>query len=782
MRSGGTRGNVAVAGETGLWERDPATPLNFRGNLLGIAFDPTNPARGYAVGRNAVGQGGVLLRYGKTWTEETALPAAGAGRAASPRSRSPARRRSSRIASCRTPANAYVGGLLVNDGSGWQVDAGSGSRGDGAERCPGRSRGCPTAAPRSWCGVEGAQCLYEREAARRALAGDVHAAAGLDRGGAGPVPRKRGAAGDRRPAARPKPTGDSEHHRPGVPADLQAAHPLGGQRAGKRRRAAPDRERLERREPRTEPGRNRRKATSYYDLPYRARPDVAVLVDPTGAQGWAVGGIVNSENRRRLDTADVERYPADGVAPLGVGASSRCRLAPGAATFAIGGDAQCAAPCADRAMRASGPQRVAVRGARARRPGRESWRRAGIPRTPVHASPRATRGPATPPIPFARRARPLRPSLRLRPIPTYAAASPRTSTPAPSRTVRGAVRSGVRRLPPAVGGARRGRAAAEPSALRGHARLPGRLLRAAATRKACAVIVLDDPARDVDQAQHEWLEGQLEEAKAPSEAGDRRRQRRPGRADRGERRRSERLLAALVGENPDGAGDPAHYVASAYFYDSPEENIQEPLTYGGAPTRRFRLGHARLRQLSPTSDAATSTARAASCSARSTSTTANATNDERAGVVAADPRHRRTGAGSHRRDAAAPQHTALFDALARRPRAGSRASEASAIAVRRPTPTSPIPSLAWGGLRERPILPEYERSTSSDTEVGALRRAQHRLEQPPRRRCRTPKANRSPTNGKRASRRRRSRLCSVPTTRARRSSRSARAGCPPRCR
>jgi len=58
-------------GETGLWEQDPATPLNFRGNLLGIAFDPNNSARGYAVG-----QSGVLLSYGKTWQQEpeSAIP------------------------------------------------------------------------------------------------------------------------------------------------------------------------------------------------------------------------------------------------------------------------------------------------------------------------------------------------------------------------------------------------------------------------------------------------------------------------------------------------------------------------------------------------------------------------------------------------------------------------------------------------------------------------------------------------------------------------------------
>ena len=47
---GGAGTDVAVAGRNGLWEPDPATPINFSGNLLGIAFDPNNPARGYAVG------------------------------------------------------------------------------------------------------------------------------------------------------------------------------------------------------------------------------------------------------------------------------------------------------------------------------------------------------------------------------------------------------------------------------------------------------------------------------------------------------------------------------------------------------------------------------------------------------------------------------------------------------------------------------------------------------------------------------------------------------------
>ena len=55
--------------ETGLWERDPGAPVGFEGNLLDVAFEPGDPTRGYAVGKE-----GVLLRYDKTWTQE-ALPA-----------------------------------------------------------------------------------------------------------------------------------------------------------------------------------------------------------------------------------------------------------------------------------------------------------------------------------------------------------------------------------------------------------------------------------------------------------------------------------------------------------------------------------------------------------------------------------------------------------------------------------------------------------------------------------------------------------------------------------
>jgi hypothetical protein len=94
-------------GETGLWEKDPAAPLNgFQGNLLGVAFSPGNPALGYAVGL-----GGTLLRYGKSWAQEEELPSA--------------------FREANFTSVAFAGSeamvvaehdLLVNEGSGWKVD------------------------------------------------------------------------------------------------------------------------------------------------------------------------------------------------------------------------------------------------------------------------------------------------------------------------------------------------------------------------------------------------------------------------------------------------------------------------------------------------------------------------------------------------------------------------------------------------------------------------------------------------------------------------------------
>ena len=93
---------------TDLWEPDPAAPLDgFQGNLLGIAFSPSNPALGYAVGTQ-----GTLLRYDKTWTQET-LPADVAGN------------NLTSVAFSGGQALVAAGSnVLENNGSGWTVDQG----------------------------------------------------------------------------------------------------------------------------------------------------------------------------------------------------------------------------------------------------------------------------------------------------------------------------------------------------------------------------------------------------------------------------------------------------------------------------------------------------------------------------------------------------------------------------------------------------------------------------------------------------------------------------------
>jgi hypothetical protein len=92
--------------ETGLWEKDPASPLGgFQGNLLGIAFSAANPALGYAVGL-----GGTLLRYGKSWTQEQL-----------PSGFSEANFTSVSFSGSQAMVAAEHD-LLVHEGDGWKVD------------------------------------------------------------------------------------------------------------------------------------------------------------------------------------------------------------------------------------------------------------------------------------------------------------------------------------------------------------------------------------------------------------------------------------------------------------------------------------------------------------------------------------------------------------------------------------------------------------------------------------------------------------------------------------
>jgi hypothetical protein len=345
----GDRGQMWLwRGETGLWEPDPAEPLNFRGNLLGVAFDPEEPALGYAVGES-----GALLRYGKTWSQEpeAAIPqqARGASFTAIVFAGSEA------IVAYRRlipSTERFEGGLIVNDGTGWHLDEGAAAAmgatapwalaalpegaaafstrsGQVFERQGGGSPWQETATPYPGELAPGTIALFREGGALRVVT-------------AGSEPDTTEVESEPSPPA-------------GFPPNLVQPYPLASsQESSVLRQTATgwSDEEHELNNVQEPPG-----AFKAYDAVYRPDPVAAVMVDPTGSQGWAVGGIVGEVPDSPLDTADVWRYPAGtGEEPVGVHSEAiTSESIGGGARFAIGGGAQCAAPCAARAKAHIGP-------------------------------------------------------------------------------------------------------------------------------------------------------------------------------------------------------------------------------------------------------------------------------------------------------------------------------------------------------------------------------------------------------------------------------------------
>ncbi len=333
-------------GETGLWEKDPAMPLNFRGNLLGIAFDPNNSARGYAVG-----QQGVLLSYGKSWVQEEEQNIPPSARGAN--FTSIAFAGSEAIAVWRKlahrGANSYLGGVIVNNGSGWHEEESADSALAGAVPWTVAALTDGGAAFTAEGGGQGAK-IYERTAPGQPWQGVTYP------GGRTPgqiaLFRENGALRVVGTSSEPSTFGSEEEGEPppGFPPILVNPYPLANDagRAVLRQTATgwsdQEHELSEARQP---PG-----GYAFWDTPKTPDPVNAVLVDPSGAQGWAVGGIVDNANAL-LDTSDIYRYPT--TVPAKLNASEPEKTRPGYVSLAVGGGAACAAPCATRADTGVGP-------------------------------------------------------------------------------------------------------------------------------------------------------------------------------------------------------------------------------------------------------------------------------------------------------------------------------------------------------------------------------------------------------------------------------------------
>ena len=593
-------------GETGLWEPDPATPLNFRGNLLGHRV---RPERTRAAATPSASRACCCATARPGPRNPKRLPPEVAGRELHlDRVRGLGGDR--RLPHAASPGNGeaphYTGGLLVNDGSGWQVDqaaaAALGSRGalGGRRRCPTAARRCrrrrrhrgERADPRAQRGrrAVAADAARTPAAKRRARWRCSAKAAPLRAIGSGGVPRHALDVED----APPPP--------PGFPPTLIGPYPLG--RRGDV--AAPDGERLERRGARTQHAR-RTRSGDYKSLRQGlpARPDRGRADRPDRRAGMGGRRVVDNESGGVLDTADVARYPADGVPPPGVGSAHRSPVERRARRRSRSAATRSAGAVRRPRRTRHRPRRVAV----ARRSGRRR-QIAGV-RAFLYTGPRVT---TAKPSGHATLRCPTRASSRA----TRAAARPE---PAPGLRRRLADRPRRRRASECAfrdvfGGFPRRSAAGRPEP-----RLAGR---SCAARRAASppttpstprapagpvrVIVLDDSRATSTRPSSR---GSPASCMPPQQAGE------PaivvGNADLNAQIAAGDGAAAEVAQTLRQPGAP-----SAYFYDSPEQNVKRPLRGRRRVDPDLRLGHARLRQTQRQSERQTSSARAASCSPRST--------------------------------------------------------------------------------------------------------------------------------------------------------------------
>jgi hypothetical protein len=691
--------------ETGLWEPDPATPQNFRGNLLGIAFEPGDPSRGYAVG-----QQGVLLRYGKTWTQEPTceagvpqpcLPPQVAGASFT----SVAFAGSEAIVAYRKLPNplleVYEGGLLVNNGSGWHIDEGAATA--MGVNVPWVVAGLTDGgAAFVAAGHDESAQVYERQSAGAAWeATPAHLPVG-DEPGSLALFREGGALRAIVSGSQPDTyqVEDEQSPPPGTPPLFIPAYPLttSPERGLLRQTASgwsdEEHELNDAKEP---PG-----DYTHYDTPYQPDPVAAVLVNPTGSEGWAVGGYVDDENQRtkQLDTADVWRYPTEGQEPAGVGSSPLASEA-GGSTFAIGGGAQCAAPCADRARTQIGPDvwlshALSVAG-----------QVSGL-RAFLYTGPRVTSGetagPATLVVPYKRELERYKEILAADPT-AYAAASPTDLDGAHSeKTFESIFKPG---FPKGFG---------EPECETEGCQSAFYTLEESNVN----VIVLDSSTPVGQESQLTWLEQRLKESSASKKPAIV-----VGNADLSAQKEGGGATAQFANEVADilACGTAAGVCSerehdergvSAYFFDAPEQNVALPLHVGGATLETY--GSGTLGYVSDTAEEKQDFIGASGFLLVHVGAPEAGTNLAKVNVELI-PNIGELALEAVNGTLLRRSNAAVFDALARRPRAGNRAHNQSV--EDETSPYIPIPSVCAGVECAKGLFPEYTIS-SSEPKVGGF--------------------------------------------------------------
>jgi hypothetical protein len=333
--------------ETGLWEKDPAAPpAGFQGDLDGIAFDPSNPALGYAVG-----QSGALLRYDKTWTQEEALPQ-GFKEA-----------NFTSVSFVGSEAMVVAGSdlLVKSEGSRWQVDPEVHALLASLLNAP--QLNVVAGLPGGGAVLAGRDVVIERNSAgapwhfseqpivdETAVAASAYLEGATVRAVLSVVPDFQ------YPPLLVLPPVD-----PNTPPPLIPPNPLPGDGYLLRETAGgwEDEERAA-------------YAGDSEDKPRTTDPVLALDLG-TGGTGWAVGGWSGEADnagrgtaatgsgqtiRENVQSAGIYSYAPGGNPPGPPGAAAApVALASGVATFAVAGHAECAASCADLAAEGIAPDR-----------------------------------------------------------------------------------------------------------------------------------------------------------------------------------------------------------------------------------------------------------------------------------------------------------------------------------------------------------------------------------------------------------------------------------------
>jgi hypothetical protein len=331
-----------------LWVQDPGTPIGFEGHLLDVAFEPGNPDRGYAVGKN-----GVLLTFGKSW-DPTPLPAGFESA------------NLTSIAFAGRQAIVAAGGdLLVNDGGAWHVDASAHALLDSV-RAGNPQLFAVAGLPDGGAVAAGRDIVIERDGpgspwrfSTQPLLGSTAVATAAIRDG-GSVRAVVSVI----PQLTYPPADDLPEQDPALPPPILPPFALPGDGYLLRETAAGWQD-----EQRTA------FASSSEDRPLKSDPVLSLALDSSGS-GWAVGGWsgdidstgrgTSARNatgraiRARVRTATVFRYGSGADSAPATAGLRAVPLPPGPIRFAVAGNAECDSPCADLAPHALGPDRTLV--------------------------------------------------------------------------------------------------------------------------------------------------------------------------------------------------------------------------------------------------------------------------------------------------------------------------------------------------------------------------------------------------------------------------------------